>query len=102
MISLDTFFDEMDKIAEEQKYITKDKLKRLGTVMAVAGLGSGAGYATAKAIQRIKPKYVQKLRELIPRKQRPIIGAAVGGVAGGYAAMKKRKKIEEYIEGRGK
>jgi hypothetical protein len=107
------FFDELSKIAEEQgdRWITKDKLKKLvTTVVPAAALGTGAGYATGKAIDAYarrkvgrlskNPKF-QHLAKVVGSNRIRRYGPVVGGVSGaalGMILMMKAHKVKKALE----
>jgi hypothetical protein len=63
VISTDSFFDELNKIAasSDDNKITKERLQRLARYGGAGAAGMGLGYATGKAIGR--PLY-RKLRQM--------------------------------------
>lgn len=105
MISLPAFYDELEKIAEEQdRWITKEKLKRHAKTLAAVGAGAGLGYGTGKLVRRyVRGPGMKHLWKLSPKwqerikKYSPAAATIVGG-AGVLAASKLRRKADKYVE----
>lgn len=106
------FLDELSKIAEahpeDNRWVTKQKLKRLLlTVAPAAAIGTGLGYGSAHALNHlIRRKYpnlaesaVKRLGIHTIRKYAPIIGGGMGMIGGGLAAL-QRRKVQQALEGK--
>lgn len=100
-------FDELEKIAEEQqKDITKSKLKRhliaSGAILAGAGLGAFGGSAAQSAILKHDKGRLANLVRRYPlaTKAAPIIAGAAGGVAAGHAGLQalRTKRHLNFVE----
>jgi len=98
MIYYPSFYDELEKIGEEKKDISKEKLKRLLlTVVPGAAIGAGLGTLAGKAIRPHLPHVVRKVPpSLLARYGGPVLGAATGAL-GGLAAYRARK-VKEFID----
>ena len=93
MISTASFFDELEKIGEATQkqepgegpggpFVTKDRLKRLGQVALLGGIGAGLGTATGYALRR----YLLKNHPGAVAKYSPYVLPAAGmslGILGG-------------------
>lgn len=94
-------FDELEKIAEEQKYVTKEKFKRHLKTLVPVGIGTGLGAAGGYALQRAALSRKGKLQELAQKhkatKYVPLVTAAMGGVAAMMRTAKDRK-VRNYVE----
>ena len=107
MIDYDAFFDELVKISEDERYITKEKLKRLGTtVLPAVAIGTGLGVGTGKLIKRqVRPDTaVGRAAQRIPKGLLKFGPAVIGATGGAALALKynQHKKIREALEGRKK
>jgi hypothetical protein len=109
-ISYESFYDELEKIAQEREEgkppVTKKRLKQMAIALPVIAAGSGLGYVTGRGIRslmmkHLKPKVVEEAakRNWGP-KIRKAMPAIAGGLAGavGAAHLMRRKKIKEWIE----
>ena len=97
MINYSAFHDELVKIAEEDdRNITKEKLKRLLPVAAASAIGVGLGTGAGKATERwiLKPGQLKRLGKF--GKHLPLIAGATGGAAG-LAHGIWRSKANKYI-----
>ena len=91
-----SFFDELEKIAEEAgeepggPFITKNRLKRLAVAAGLTAAGAGLGEATGHYIN----KWINKStsREGMLRKAAPFVGGAAG-----IAAYMHRHHTDNYI-----
>jgi hypothetical protein len=105
MIDFDACFDELAKIAEDDRWVTKEKLKRLGTtVLPAAAIGTGLGYATGKMLRRqVHPgSLAVRAGRKVPKELLMKYGPALlAGVSAAAAAAKynQRKKVREALEG---
>lgn len=99
MIDHEAFFDEMLKIAEADRSVTKEKVKRLlTTVVPATALGTGAGYATGKLIRRYaRPAIKKGLSRSTRLKYAPMALGALAGLGGGLT-MYHRKKAVEHLD----
>ena len=108
MIDYDACLDELEKIAkaEEEKWITKEKLKRLGTtVLPAAAIGTGLGVGTGKMLGRYisdPSSAAVRAGRKIPRSMLTKYGPpALMGLGAAAAALRynQRKKVREALEG---
>lgn len=104
MIDYDAFFDELVKISEDDRYVTKEKLKRLGTtVLPALAIGSALGVGTGKLIKRqVRPDTaIGRAAKKIPKGLLKYGPAVIGATGAAAAALrfKQRKKILEALEG---
>lgn len=103
MISIGSFFDELEKIGEATPkeipgegpggpFVTKDRLKRLMHAALVgaagAGLGTAAGYATRDYLLKNHPGLVAKYA--------PMASGVLGGAVGVLQGM-HRPHVDRYI-----
>lgn len=104
MISYDAMFDELEKIGEDDNYVTKDRLKRhakaVGAVMLGSGLGAGVGGIAQRYL--LKPDVMQKIKKLPPSvlKYMPHAAGAIGGVAGLMGHLVTQKHLDYVKHGK--
>ena len=103
MTSYIALFDELEKIAEEQRRdITKDKFKRHLKAVGVAGLGFGLGTGSGMALKRVLLKRKGKIADFV--RKHPTVAmlapAAVGTAIAGVGALKRNvtKRHFDYVE----
>jgi hypothetical protein len=105
MIDYDACLDELVKIAEDDRWVTKEKLKRLATtVVPAATIGTALGVGAGRLIHKqITPSsYPVRLGKKVPRHLMLKYGPAVLGGLGAAAAAARynqRKKVREALEG---
>ena len=102
MISYLTFFDELEKIAEEErKFVNKGRLKRLLLATGATAAGAGLGHATGELFRRkVGPRLLEAGRGL-PKSTVAKYGPAVAGgltAGAGALAMLHRRKTDRYID----
>jgi hypothetical protein len=105
MIDYDACLDELVKIAEDDRWATKEKLKRLGTtVLPAAAIGTGLGMAAGRMLHRqVYPgSLAVRAGKKIPRglmmKYGPGVLAGVGAAAAA-ARYNQRRKVRQALEG---
>ena len=104
MTSYSAFFDELEKIAEENnRYVTKERLKRMAVAVPVAGAGAFLGHMAGQAVGRELQKSKGTIGDLARRHPRvaskvvPALAAGAVGIPALLAALKSRK-TQQYIE----
>jgi len=102
MISYPAFFDELEKISEDQrKNIDRETLKRHLKVVGTVGLGAGLGYGTGALVRKYLQSHegMEKIKKLPPGVLKWAPAVAGGGAGLLYALNKmKQKKIQDYTE----
>jgi len=103
MTSYIGLFDELEKIAEEQRRdITKDKFKRHLKAVGMVGLGFGLGTGSGMALKRALLKRKGKIADFV--RKHPTIAmtapAALGTAIAGTAALRHNitKRHFKYVE----
>lgn len=98
MIHTAAFFDELEKIAQEDDRITKQKAKRLLRYGAAGAAGIGVGYATGKLVGKPLQKKVLTWAMKNPTKAGKLVRYGVPTSAGlGAALMLARKKMGDEL-----
>ena len=104
-----SFFDELEKIAQEtmepsgltqdERWITKDRLKR-GLVNAlVIGAATGLGHGAGKLIDRYVLQNAIKNNPSLFIKAAPAAAGMIGGIAGLLSAQQGRESIKYITHG---
>ena len=101
MISYSAFFDELEKIAEdkpEDRYVTKERLKRLAIAVPTLGAGLAIGHFGGKLLGHELSKHKGVIGNFA--KEHPTLIKAVPATLGGLGAMAlalKNRKLKDYI-----
>jgi hypothetical protein len=94
---VDSFFDELEKIAEEQdRQITRERLKRFAKTLVPVAIGTGLGYGTYKALQPTIQKHITKNPQ-IAKYLLPMAGGV--GAALGVVRKELTKEIDKRVMG---
>jgi len=95
MISYAAFYDELEKIAGQERYADKETIKRHLKTVAATGIGTGLGTVTGLALEKAirKPRFAKK----IPKSALPIL-LAIGGGLTGLASSRHRRRVDKYIK----
>lgn len=106
MVSYPAFFDELEKIAEEEQkddnWVTKQRLKRLAVAVPVAGLGLLGGHFAGKGLAHALAKRQGAIGDFARKhpfaiKSAPMVAAGLAGAAG-LAVAARSKKIHDYVK----
>lgn len=90
-IQVNGFFDELSKIAQDDRKITKERFQRFLRAAAAGAAGAGLGYGTGKLIGRpLEQKLVQYGMKVGPAKVLRYLVPTLGGL--GAASMLARSK----------
>lgn len=103
MNSYSALFDELEKIAEDDRWVTKERLKRLALAVPVVGAGTFAGSMAGQAVGRKLRESKGSIGRLarkhpgIASKVVPALAGAAVGVPALLATLRSRK-TQKYIE----
>ena len=95
--------DELVKIGaeEERRVSNKERVKGALKTIALAGLGSAAGYGIARGAQKLMPKYFLAGKPVTEKMMGAAkIGLPILGFAGGILGSRYRTAVDEGMFGK--